>query len=99
MSTCIIIGLQSNHIYSPTRDFNLEEPARGKSLVAISLRLMEKHSISGLSGSKVESPSNSVSCDYHSTVHWTSSRSTVSHCSRRPYLQPGPSDRLWVISL
>lgn len=84
---CISIGIRTNHICPSTRDMvdGHEELASGKSLVAIISSLMQKHSISGLSGSEAESPSNGVGLDYHPTVRWTSSHSAVSYYS---YTQP-----------
>lgn len=81
----ISIGIRTNRICPSTRGMGHEELASGKSLVAIISSLVQKHSISGLSGSEAESPSNGVGHNYHPTGRWTSSHSAVSYYS---YTQP-----------
>ena len=61
--------------------FNPEESGSRKALVAIVLCQAQNHSVSGLSGSSVETPCNGVSHDYHLALHWTSSHSVASYYS------------------
>lgn len=78
LSICISIGIATKHIYLPTRDISPEESGSRKTLVAIVSCQAQYHSISGLSGSSVESPWNGASWYYHPTIHWTSSHPDAS---------------------